>query len=169
MTLFIANTTKQNWNHHFRVPEMTRAYFVKIPAGSQIKVSENLSIASEEAIIQQLQRYGGRNASDVSGKLEKFPGIFYRHSKPITESEIIAGHDAVMDHAERRSAEEATKSALGFDASNRDKHTGERLVKESEVEIIEQVPRGKKATGKEVKFGLTVSKDGNSKTKLPGV
>lgn len=169
MSLFIANTTKQNWNHNFRVPEMTRAYFVRIPAGSQIKVAESLSPTSEEEIIRQLQGYGGRNASDVSGKLENFPGIFYRHDKPITESEIVAGYGAAMDSAELRSASEATKSALGFDKSNRDPNTGERLVSESQVEIIEQVPRGKKATGKEVKFGLTVAKDGNSKTKLPGV
>jgi len=89
MTLFIANTTKQNWNHHFRVPEMTRPYFVQIPSGSQVRIDQRFSAESERVIIEQVEKYGGRNASDVSGKLEQFPGIFYRQSKPISGTKLL--------------------------------------------------------------------------------
>jgi hypothetical protein len=106
--------------------------------------------------------------SSVSGKLEQFPGIFYRQNKPIGIDEILVGHEAVNDAAELRSAEEATRSALSFDRSHQ-AADGERLVEETEVEVIQEVQPGQKPTGKEVKFGVGVSKKGSSKTKLPGV
>jgi hypothetical protein len=54
MSLYIANTTRQNWHHSFRVPEMTKPYFVRIPAGGQIVINEKISRDSELIIIQQL-------------------------------------------------------------------------------------------------------------------
>jgi len=163
MSLFIANTTNQRWHHHFRVPEMTRPYFVQIPAGRQVQVPKSFSPASEQAVISQLERYGARPASAVNGKLEDFPGLFYSTSKPISESAIVHGHEAVIDRAMLRSAEEAKMTALGFDKANRDPNTNERMASESEVEIIEQVPRGRKPTGKETKFSLSVSPNGSDK------
>lgn len=168
MSLYIANTTKQNWNHHFRVPEMTRPYFIQIPSGSQVKVDGRFSPESENAIIQQLEKYGGRKASDVSGKLEQFPGIFYRQTKPISEDEIVAGHEAVVDGQEKRAAAEATRAALGFDASKRDKKR-RRNVQVTEVEVIQEVPPNEKPTGDEVHLHVTVAADGATNVKLPGV
>jgi hypothetical protein len=168
MTLYIANTTRQNWNHHFRVPEMSRPYFVQIPAGRQVKVNENLGRDSEDAIIRQLLRYGGRNANEVSGRLEQFPGIFFRTDRAISESEIVSGHEAVLDHAERRSADEATRSALAFDAINRDSDTNQRLARETQVEIIQEVPKDQKRTGEEVNFSVSVAENGSSSFKMPG-
>ena len=168
MTLFIANTTKQNWNHHFRVPEMTRPYFVQIPSGSQVRIDQRFGVESERVIIEQIVKYGGRNASDVSGKLEQFPGIFYRQSKPISEDEIVAGHEAVVDGQEKRAASEATRAALGFDASKRDKKR-RRNVQVTEVEVIQEVPPNEKPTGNEVHLHVTVANDGANNVKLPGV
>jgi hypothetical protein len=168
MTLYIANTTKQNWNHHFRVPEMKRPYFVQIPSGAQVQIERKFGPIAEDMIIEQLQKYGGRNANEVSGKLEAFPGIFYRQAKPIGEDEIVAGHDKVVENQEKRSAAEATRAALGFDASKRDRKNKKRLVQTTEVEVIQDVPRNEKPTGDEVHLHLTVAHDGASNVKLPG-
>jgi hypothetical protein len=169
MTLFIANTTKQNFHHHFRVPEMTRPYFVRIPSGSQVQIERRFGPDSERVIIEQLQKYGARNAKDVSGRLEDFPGIFWRQDRPINEGEIVAGHDAVVDAQERRAAAESSKSALGFDAAHRDRKTRRRGVQVTEVEVVQEVPKGEKPRGNEVSLHVTVSNDGHENVKLPGV
>ncbi|MDR3445974.1 hypothetical protein [Dyella sp.] len=165
--LFICNTTKQKWHHSFRVPEMERLYFVPIPAGSQVEISHDLSAESHKAIVAQLERYGGRDASTINGKLEDFPGIFYRFEKPIGVDEILSGHAAVVEAAEQRSAGAVVKSALANDAVHRDQ-TGHRLVSESEIEVTEQVKPGQKATGKEKKIKIGVANDGTNTLKMPG-
>lgn len=169
MALFIANTTKQNFHHHFRVPEMNRPYFVRIPSGSQVQIERKFGPSTEAILIEQLEKYGARNAREVHGRLEDFPGIFWRQDRPINEGEIIAGHDAVVDAQERRSAAESSKSALGFDAAHRDKKTRRRGVQVTEVEVVQEVPRGEKPKGNEVALHITVSNDGNDSVKLPGV
>lgn len=166
--LFICNTTKQKWHHSFRVPEMNnQLYFVQLPAGSQVEVSSNLGPEAHKAIIQHLEVYGGRDASSINGKLEDFPGIFYRFDKPIGVDEILSGHAAVVEAAEQRSAGAVVKSALANDAVHRDQ-TGHRLVSESEIEVTEQVKPGQKATGKEKKIKIGVAKDGLDNLKMPG-
>lgn len=164
--LYICNTTNQRWHQSFRVPEMNRAYFVQIPAGSQVEVDPNLGIESHKAIVRQMERFGGRNATSVHGKLEKFPGLFYRFDKPIPVDDIHAGNAAVIDHAERRAAAAFSSSALAVDAAQRDK-SGKRMVTETELEVTEQVRPGQRPTGKEIKVKLGVSPGGNSKLKLP--
>lgn len=162
--LFICNTTKQKWHHSFRVPEMERLYFVEIPPGSQVEISHNLSAESHKAIVKHLELYGGRDASSVNGKLEDFPGLFYRFERPIGVDEILAGHDAVVETAEQRSAGAVFHSALANDAAHRDK-TGHRLVSESEIEVTEQVRPGQKPTGKEKKIKIGVANDGSNTVK----
>jgi hypothetical protein len=169
MALFIANTTKQNFHHHFRVPEMNRPYFVRIQSGTQVQVERRFSPATEAMIIEQLQKYGARNAKEVSGRLEDFPGIFWRQDRPITEGEIVAGHDAVVDAQSRRAAAESSKSALGFDAAHRDKKTRRRGVLTTEVEVVQEVPKGEKPSGNEVTLHVTVANDGSDNVKLPGL
>lgn len=164
--LFICNTTNQNCHRSFRVPEMNRPYFVRIPPGSQVEVDGNLSLESQKAIVTQLERFGGKDASSVKGKLEAFPGIFFRWDKPVPVDDILVGHAAVIDHAEQRAAGAAANSALAFDLAQRDK-TGQRLASETEVEVTEEIPRGKRSTGKEVKMKVTVAKDGQDNAKLP--
>lgn len=169
MTVYVANTTKQHWHHHFRVLEMPRPFFVRIESGTQIAVGQGWNQQQTDHFIQQLEKYGARDAREVSGKLENFPGLFYSTSKPISEDQILAGHDAVVDAQERRSATEASRSALAFDVANREgrKGRGKRLAKVSEVTVTQDVPRNEKPSGKEVNLSITVSEDGTSNAKLP--
>jgi len=168
MTIYIANTTKQNFHHHYRLPEMTRPFYVRLESGNQIKIGEDWNTTQTNDFIKRLEKFGAQKASSVSGKLENFPGLFYSTDKPISESQIVGGHEAVVDGQERRSAAEATKSALGFDAANRDrKRGGKRLAKLTEVTVKQDVPRNEKPTGKEVEFSVGVSEDGSSNAKLP--
>ena len=158
--LYVANTTKQNWNHHYRVIEKHRAYFMEIPSGSQVMVGHGWTKEQTDNVIRQLEKYGARPASEVSRKLENFPGLFYRTDRPISESEIVGGHDAVVESQERRSAVEATKAAAGFDLAQRDKRTKKRLAKVTEVSVEQDVPKNERPKGDEVRFSVGVSDDG---------
>jgi len=166
--LYIANTTKQNWNHHFRVPESNRPFFFQIPSGGQIVVGHGWTNSQQEAVIHQLEKYGARKASEISGALSKFPGLLYRTDKPITESQIIHGHEALVDAQERRSASEASRSAMAFDTVTREKKgRGKRLAKVTEVSVDQETPRGQKPDTNEVHFSLGVTENGASNFKVP--
>jgi hypothetical protein len=163
--LYICNTTNQRWHQSFRVPDMPRPYYVQVPPGSQVEVSSNLGPESHKAIVQQIERFGGRPASAVHGKLEKFPGLFYRFDKPIGVDEIHAGNAAVVDAAGKRAGAAFSTSALALDAAQRDK-SGHRMVRETELEVTEQVKPGSRPTGKEVKAKIGVSPDGSNRVNL---
>lgn len=159
--IYLANTTKQNWNHCYRAPETNRAQMVQIPSGRQAEIGEHWSASQTEAVIRELEKFGARPAVDANGKLDKFPGLLYSTTKPIKEDQIVSGHDAVVEMQEKRSAEEAVNSAKAFDTTTRaNKGRGKRLAKVTAVEVKQDLPRGKKPSGEEVDFSMTVSEDG---------
>jgi hypothetical protein len=141
---------------------------VRIESGTQVEVGKDWNAGQQAKVIEQLERFGGRKASEVSGRLESFPGIFYSSDRAISESQIVGGHEALVDAQEKRSATEATRSALGFDAAHRDTKRGKnRQVRSTEVEVTQDVPKNQQPTGAEVKFSVGVSEDGSSSAKLP--
>ncbi len=166
--LYIANTTKQNITHCFRAPETGRSQMVEIPSGKQQAIGKDWSSSQIEGVINHLEIYGAKEAKTIKGKTENFSGLLYSTGAPIKDHQIVAGHEAVVDNQERTSADEATKSALAFDASNRGKTgktKGKRMAKVTAVEVKQDVPKNEKATGKEVDFSMSVE-DGGSDLKL---
>jgi hypothetical protein len=165
--LYIANATKQNWNHHYQVPEKERPFFVQIPSGSQVVLGQGWNASQIDSVVKQLERYGALHVNDLSQNIGKFPGLLYRTDKPISEDQILNGHAAVVDAQEKRAATEASRAALSFDASTRDKRSRRRLAKTTEVSVQQDVPYGEKSHGDEVNFSLGVSEDGRNDLKLP--
>lgn len=162
MTVYLANTTKQHFIHHFRLPERHDVLRVTVYSGGQEELGKQWSPSQTQSFIEDLQRYGARHRDEVSGKMDNFTGLLYSTSKPVTEDQIVEGHEAVMDAAAKRSAEEAKKGALGFERSTRNpRKLRERTAKVTEVEIKQESPRGQKATGDEINFKMTIG-DENS-------
>lgn len=166
MKLFICNSTRQKWHASFRVPESRKPYFVVIPPGGQVQADPNLGPDWLNAIVEHIERYGGKEASQVSGKLSEFSGYFYRWEKPVAIDDIYVGHEAVNDNAQERAAGAAVNTAMAFDMSKRDK-TGQRLAVETEIDVTQEIPAGQKPTGKEIKSKIAVTPDGSDKVKLP--
>ena len=166
MKLFICNSTRQKWHASFRVPESRKPYFVEVPPGAQVQVDPNLGQDWLNAIIEHIERYGGKEASKVSGKLSEFSGYFYRWEKPVAIDDIYVGHEAVNENAQERAAGAAVNTAMAFDMSKRDK-TGQRLATETEIDVTEQVKPGQKPSGKEIKSKITISPEGSTNVKLP--
>jgi len=166
MSLFIANTTKQDWNHHYRVLESNRPYYTRIPSGTQVELGRDWNPAQIDSVVKQLEKYGARAATEINSKLKQFPGLLYRIGKAITESQILSGHEAVVENQERRSADEATKAALGFDRANRDKRTNKRMAKVTEVEVHQDTPRNERPSKDAIHFKVGVAEDGRDSLKI---
>jgi len=168
MNLYISNTTKQNWDFHYRlsVHKGQSAPHVRIPSGAQIEMRD-LEDSDARVLVRQLELYGARDAAEAHGSLKTFTGILYRFGNPVDVEEIHMGHDAVVDTQEKRSVVEAQKSALGFDhgvqAIGR---KGQRVAKETSVEILERGDPREKPTGKEIDFKVSINPEGGSALKL---
>jgi|ERR1700744_1282027 len=167
MSINIANCTKQKLRYFYRAPETHKTMMVEIPSGHQSTIGHNFSSQQMEKVIQHMERHGFRPASQMS-KLLNFSGVFYRIDKPVTESQIHSGHDALVENQEYRSAQEVTRSALGFDSSTRDpRDRRRRLAKVTEVSVDQDIPKHQKPNGDEVHFSLSVDPNGRSDAKLP--
>lgn len=163
MPLYIANSTQQTIKLHLRFPEKIRAGIFPVPAGHQIEVPQLAKEKSGpviDAILEQLHNFGARDAKEIKGKLKEFPGIIYSLDKPVSIENIEIGHEAVGEYQDRRAADEAVKSAKGFDMALRDKNTRRRLTKTTEVEVEQDVPARAKKKGDEVAMKVTIAEDG---------
>lgn len=139
MTIYIANTTRQEYELHCRMPEMNRIFVQRISSGRQVDV-KGLSPGQEEALIRHMQKYGGASRADLHGKIKGFQGLAFDTSKPFKMDEFHYGLEEVIDAAESRSVVEATRSALAAAEAVRDKVTGQLMPQSVEMEIIEEHP-----------------------------
>lgn len=166
--IYLANTTKQHWRHCFRLPETGRAVMLDINSGNQASLGHDWNKDQVDAFIKDLERWGARPAVDVNGKLDKFPGLLYSTTKPVSEHQIQEGHSAVVEHQEKRAAEEAVRGAKAFDVTTRaqGKVRGKRLAKVTEVEVRQDLPRGQKPKGDEIAFSVAVDESATSDLKI---
>lgn len=149
MTIWIANTTRQEMELHIRLPEMGRLFVRKISSGKQDEIKD-LSPDQEATVIDHLSRYGGVSRVNLHGKNSNFQGIAFATDKPFKMDEFHYGFEEVLDAAENRSVTEAVKSALAADMLMRDAD-GTRISKSTEIEMVEEHPeKGKK--GKKMKI-----------------
>lgn len=152
MTIWVANTTRQELELHVRMPEMMQPYVFRISSGRQGEIKD-LSPAQQEAFIAHLNRYGGVKRSDLHGKIKGFQGMAYALDKPFKMDEFHYGLEEVLDHAQDRSVEEAVHSALAADMKMRDPSTGDRISLSTEVEMVEEKPE-KGTKGKRMKIAV---------------
>ncbi len=169
MSIFIANGTKQHLRHFFRPPGSSRALMVEIPSGQQREIGQGWGPTETKVVVEHMNKCGFRDAQDKSYKPGEVTGIMYRLDKPVTADAIQNEHAALVDTQERRSAAEATKSALGFDASTKGPKGkgGRRLARVTEVTVTQDKSPREPATGNEVNFSVSVTPEGSDKVPLP--
>ena len=174
MPLYFINGTEQKIRFYCRLHERSRPIVLEVESGRQIRADkhhddpESMAWSNDDinSVIEQMQRFGVRELSDVDRINGRFDGLLFSTKKPASEDSIIEAHNALIESKEEISASEATKSALAFDQVGR-KSRRERVAKEVAVEVTQIVPKGEKTTGKEVNFGLAVTTDGSNRVKLP--
>jgi hypothetical protein len=164
--LYVANATKQNWMLNVRIPESGKVTIIEIPSGQQREIAAGLSKASIDSIVGHLERFGARNNADSKLHIEDFDGYLYSLGKPVSSDKISDAHETLVEKQEKRSVNEAMRNAAAYEKSTRDKRSGKRLASLTEVEVVQDLPPREKATGKEVKFKVTVDEKGTDEVKL---
>lgn len=163
--IYIANCTKQTFRFCFRQPESGRILILDIASGKQEMFGQSMDASHNAIAVNMLESFGARNHKQMSTDIKDFDGILYSLDKPILADDIEAAHEVLVDKQEKRSATEATRSALAFDAAG--KKNGKRMAKVSAVEVEQVIPARERPTGKEVNFGVSVETDGSNRVALP--
>jgi hypothetical protein len=167
MGLYISNPTKQDQVLNYRLlladrAEDRLARSVFIPSGKGELILQGAPAAVVENVILQLERFGARDAAEAHNRaLGRFSGVLYRRDGEISTDEILEGHDAIVATQQQRSVEQTVNAALGFDRGINGGKRGQRRARTTQVEVLQEVPAGQRATGDEVVFGLTVDPDGS--------
>jgi hypothetical protein len=155
MQIFVANPTLQNREFHYRMPGQKTTRVVKITAGGQEKLPDNLAGTELQYVIGQLERLGAVPASDIRAIVLPKAFIYDVRSNPIEVERIEEGLERDEDARQEVAAEkmeeaglEAFKAAETMLASN----GGRGRVIETSVEIVETTDRGKVKDGVNVEF-----------------
>ena len=135
--MFIANTSRRNWEVRHRIRLSNKNIFVAIKMGSQEEV-KNLMPSEREDLIKHLRRFGAIERSEVHQKQKNFEGLVYSFDRPIREEEYYAGLEEVLDEAQSRSVVEATRSAVAGDTAIKNKTRGQRLVGDTNISMEQE-------------------------------
>jgi len=167
MTLYVSNPSKQHVLFLYRDPRNNLLARIDLQSGGQAEIGRLWSPEETAKVIEQLERFGARDAAESHGAMGRFLGLLYRDMAPVTTGEIEMAHAAMVATQEHRSAAEATRSALAFDRSVNGGRGGQRRARTTQVEVLEQLAPGARPTGNEIAFGLTVDPEGSRDMKLP--
>lgn len=168
MSLAIANSTRGPFEFHYREPVNKLVQVLRIHSGHQVVIGKHWSPEQKQFVIDQLERFGARDAAEVYGKLGEFHGLTYRNDAIISSDEIVLGNEALVETQKERSVKEATRSALGFDRAVRRPNSARRVAAQmTEVEVRQELAPHDRPRGDEVHMHLTVAPDGRSDVKLP--
>lgn len=144
MKLLVANSTKQDHEFIYRVPESTRLHQQPIPSGQQVQIYRDDTSDVIDAIIKQHEPYGLVKVDEID-RTKPFIGLCYSTDKPIPISKImyVAEHnDDVLAEQGQISRTESV-AALG-DALNK---ATEGKLNGLEVEVVESKRPGDTTKG----------------------
>jgi len=167
MPIHIANDTKQHHVVSYRLrgedsKDLQGPFYLEIPSGRQIDVGHGWAPRQRQFFIEQIEQQGARDAAEAHAKMGKHLGLLYRDNGVIEEDEIKMGHDQVVDTQERRSAQQATRAAAGFDRAVNGATRGKRKAKETEVEVEQLNAPHERPKGDEVAFKIGFDSEGRA-------
>ncbi|WP_343743369.1 hypothetical protein [Herbaspirillum huttiense] len=140
--LFIANTTKQNHEFHYWMPEQRKTIVKMIRAGSQEEIHPGAGREAHEYIVAQHVQFGLKPVNEID-RTKEFIGLCYQFDRPISSermNETFEHNDEVLKQQaqeRRKEAAIATESQLEEIASQ--SHNG---LRNFEVEIVEEAQKG---------------------------
>lgn len=159
--LFIANTTKQDQDFHFRLPGSTQIMRTIIPKGQQVRVYQPAEKATLEHILKQHHNtpepfcihYTDSNNTD------SFVGLVYSFDKPVP-GRVLADRFEKNDEALEAIAQKDRIMAAAAASSTIDAAAEEHGATNTELEtsVIEEVPPGQEVKGGKMNETVEVTK-----------
>ncbi len=149
MQVFVGNPTQQHRELHYRVPLNKTARVVRIAAGGQEMLPDDLSGNDLNAVIAQLERLGAVPANDVRAIILPKGLVYEVAPKPIKVEKLEEG--LKLDEAARQEVSGQKMEEAGLEAF---RNAGPNAL-ETSVEITEMTDRGPVKKG--VDFEVVVS------------
>lgn len=154
--MFIANTSRRNWEVRHYIRDTNRNIFVPISMGHQEEI-KGLSPKEQESLIAHLRLFGAIERAEVHRKQQNFEGLVYSMDRPLKEEEYRAGLEEVLDEAQSRSVVEATRSAVAGDAAVTKTTGGKRMIGDTSVGMEQELGNMKDRKRMSVTVTPTVS------------
>ena len=137
--LYVSNTTKHHQEFLYRIPEFTKVFQQRIPAGEQVLVYEDASKDVLEYIIKQHQDTPKPfmvSASEAS-RHRGFIGLIYNFDAPVKEALIESAFETNQDALKAEGLEIRKDAAVALNALVGDE--GGQL---ASVEVVEMTKQG---------------------------
>lgn len=137
--LYVANTTKQNHEFWYRLPEAQRVTMQKIAAGGQELIYKDASAHDLENIIKDHAAYGLIPVSEID-RTKAFIGLCYQFDNPVEVEKIMvaaAHNDTVLDQV---SLESRKAAAAAIETSIRE--VDGNGLNAFETQVVEQTKPG---------------------------
>jgi hypothetical protein len=174
MQVNVANPTLLTREFHYRMPQdgpgrqrfSSNVRVLKIPAGGQVKMSEDLDGTDLKSIIEQLQAAGAVPQSEVQSITLPKSLIFDVSKTPIKVDNIEEGLERDEEARQEVAAQKMEEAGLGAFKTTQDtmNSTGARgKLTETSVEIVEVTDRGPVKDGVNVEFVNSTKRGGNKK------
>ncbi len=172
MQLLVGNPTLQTVHFHYRVPEVERPLVVVIPPGSQAHLTPmDLSEAQIQAIIPQIERYGGVPESDIVS-LKTAHSLVFSVRKPITENQLNAAREKDQEIRQKISDQETENAGVATIPSVLPPNIQETMRKQQQTSTlhVEQIENldGERAVRGGVNTTVTVSKKAGARERKVG-
>ena len=174
MKLFIANCTKQNYIHSYRVPEESGVRTIPIRIGAQVQIPGDFSQPQIDGLIRQHAKYGMIDVAEVD-RTKPFVGLCYAVDKKIPVEKIVRAmthNEAVLEERGRdlRRASAVASSNLIEEHLHRanEQSQSDAQLSGFEMTIEEESQRGKRDEQGLLKEGISVSHAADPKpTEVP--
>jgi hypothetical protein len=139
--VFVGNPTQQHRELHYRLPQHKTARVVKIAAGGQELLPDNLSGSDLQSVITQLEQLGAVPASDI-GAIALPKALVYNVSPtPITSDRLEEGLERDEQARQEVSGVKMEEAGLAAFKVAQERAQGANVV-ETSVEVVETTDRG---------------------------
>ncbi len=167
--IYLSNPSRQHAEFWYRDPASGLMVRAEIPSGQQTVIGRSdWTPAHHAAVIEQIERFGGRDAAEAHGTMRRLNGLIYRVDGEISAAEIETAHESDIDERQRRSATQATRAALAADRAIGNLTPRSRGKRVTEVAVEQEGMPGEKPAPDRVTFNLTVDPvDGRSDVAIP--
>jgi hypothetical protein len=153
--IYVANGTLQNRDFNYRIKGVDTPRMVKIRAGGQAVLPDNLDGLELQDVIEQLTRAGAVPQSETSNIVLTKALIFDVRKNPIDPDRIQEALE--KDEAARQETAAQKMEEAGLAAFNNADAQNPGKVLETSVEIVEVTDKGKTKDGVNAEFVVSKS------------
>ena len=150
--VFVGNPTLLHREFHYRIPETKTLRVLRIPAGGQARMPEDLEGDALNSVIEQLERFGGVPQDDIRAIVMPKAFVYRVAPSPIKADVLEEGLE--RDEMARQELSGDKLEAAGFSAFQNAQTTapnGKKVV-ETSIEIVEVNDRGRVKDGVNAEF-----------------